>query len=367
MSSDNERALRQRLDSALDTITPAPAPVSTVLRQGRALRTRRQVTVAAGLAVAAAVAVAAPGLVHHLGRQAPISPTRKPVVTVNPIGAGAPRGLIGSGTINGRKWRLIADRPGTNGAAKHGQCFETSGAASGGLACGDLLTSNVAGGVGFDGLGNAYYGVPSANVTRVTVTLYGGTVLVLHPVQAYGQRYFAFAVPPSLAIARIVAYSQQAELSYSIPFHSGIGSVVSLWLRPGQRGLPRAARTIGSGTVDGTTWSEAVHAGPWGYCLTGELNDCFGTQTASLGNRITGYTGKGAKAAFWTTGTATAAVDHIRVALSGGLSIRVRAVQCDGPKFFAFAVPKGHRVVRIDYYSASRHLILSQTARQVYS
>ena len=50
MSTDHEREIRDRLGGALDTIAPPSPPVGAVLRQGRAIRVRRRVAVAAGLA-----------------------------------------------------------------------------------------------------------------------------------------------------------------------------------------------------------------------------------------------------------------------------------------------------------------------------
>jgi len=64
-------------------------------------------------------------------------------------------------------------------------------------------------------------------------------------------------------------------------------------------------------------------------------------------------------------GTAGTAVDHVRVTLSGGQSLRVPAVRPGGPRFFAFAIPKGARLVRVDFYTASRRLVARQLASQL--
>ena len=361
MSSDDERDLGQRLGSALDTITPAPAPVDMVLRKGRARRTRRHITVAAGLAVAVAVGVgvgvAVPGLLHQSSAQPALSPARKLTVTVNPVGAGSPPGLIGSGRINGKKWRLIAMKPGTGGVGKNQQCFPPSGAASGSEACGLLLTSDSTDPVALNSVGSvnlAYFGVLAPDVTGVTVTLPGAAVLVLHPVEAYGQRYVAFAVPHSLPIVKVVAYSHRVDLGSSVPFNSSIGALFATWLRPGQRGLSRGTYRIGSG--------ETVHVGPWGYCLTGEVASCVDTESRSLGNSADLFLSPGPGGADWTVGTATAVVNHVRVHLSGGRILTARAVSCGGPRFYAYVVPKGHKPLRVDYYSLSGQLLASQQA-----
>src|ERR1019366_4200864 len=166
-------------------------------------------------AVVVGIGVAVPALVHEAVYQAPVSPAKKPAVTVNPVGPGSPRGLIGSGRINGKKWRLVVQKPGTAGAGKNQQCFYASGAASG-AGCGPLLTSDSANPMALNSVGQAYFGVLAPDVTGVTVMFADAAVLVLHPVEAYGQRYVAFAVPRSLPIARVSAYSHRTALGSSV-------------------------------------------------------------------------------------------------------------------------------------------------------
>ncbi|HEY4852839.1 MAG TPA: hypothetical protein VII22_18795 [Streptosporangiaceae bacterium] len=360
MTSDDERDLRQRLGSALETITPHPAPVDVVLRKGRARRTRRHIAVAAGLAVAVGIGVAAPSLIQQIARPAPASPARKPTVTVDPVGPNSPRGLIGWGTVDGKRWRMIAQPPGAQGGGKNEQCFQPSGAVAD-LVCGPVPAPlrNGADPASFSSVGangtQVQFGGVAPDVAYINVTLADGRLLVLHPALAYGQREVAFAAPQSLGIARVVAYSRQAELAYSVPFNSGSGAVISAWLRPGQRGLPRGTYKIGSG--------ETVHVGPWGYCLTGVTQLCLGSEWRSLGNVANGRLGVGPGGADRAFGTATAAVDHVRVYLSGGITLTARAVDCGGPRFYAYVVPKGHKALRVAYYSASGHLLASQSAR----
>jgi hypothetical protein len=333
------------------------------------VRARRRIGVAAGLAVAVGIALAGPALVRQVVRQVPLSPGPQ-TATLDAVGPVARHGVIGSGTIDGKSWRLVAQQPGADGVAKD-QCFLAQGAASASQACGPASPS--AGGpgdpVGFaslsDSHGQVLYGPVAPQVTRVTVALGNGTVLVVHPAEAYGQRYAAFAIPLPLAVTRVVAYAGRAELRHAVPFNSASGAVVAVWLRPGQEGLPRSRALIGSGRVDGRAWSETVHVGPWGYCLTGALAYCFDTVSRSLGNRVSGFTGLGPGQTNWVMGTAGAAVDHVRVTLSGGRSLRVPAVRAGGPRFFAFAIPKGARLVRVGYYTAARRLVARQLASQL--
>jgi len=85
----------------------------------------------------------------------------------------------------------------------------------------------------------------------------------------------------------------------------------------------------------------------------------------SLGNRVSAFTGLSPKTTSWVVGTGSADVDHARVTLSGGRTLTVPAVDTGGPRFFAFAIPKGTRLVRVDFYTASRRLVASQSARQI--
>lgn len=280
--------------------------------------------------------------------------------------------MIGSGTIDGKRWQLVAQRPGTDGATGNGQCFLARGAVPSDLACfGATAPSGGSGDpVGFASIGSgpaqALYGPVAPGVTRVTVTLAGGTMLRLRPTEAYRQRYVAFAIPLPLAIIRVVAYSARGEISEAVPFNTAGGDTVGVWLGPGQPGPPRVTRVIGSGTVDGSAWSQSVHAGPWGYCFTGPTGGCFDTVSRSLGNRVGSVTGGGHGSANWAVGTASAAVSYVRALVSGGRSVTARTVDVGGPRFFAFAIPKGFTLVSVGWYASSGHEVASESASQIY-
>ncbi len=106
MSTDHEREIRDRLGGALDTIAPPSPPVGAVLRQGRTIRMRRRVAVAAGLAVVVGLGVALPGLVGHVHAAPPVQPSYR--VTEN-LPRSTPSKLTFSGTINGQPWRFAID------------------------------------------------------------------------------------------------------------------------------------------------------------------------------------------------------------------------------------------------------------------
>jgi len=371
MSVDDERELRRRLGGVLEAVTPPPAPVAATVRRGRLIRARRRVVVAASLAVVAGLAVGVPVLLRHSGIAETESPGH-PSVTVNPAGPVARGGVIGSGTINGKRWQLVAQRPGSDGASKNNQCFLASGAVSE-QAC--YPASSPSGGnadpADFNTIGagpdQVQYGVVAPEVTRLTVTLAAGTVLELRPTEAYGQRYVAFAIPLPLAIERVVAYAGQALIRHAVPFNSAAGDTIATWLGPGQPVPPRVTRMVGSGSADGTSWSQSVHAGPWGYCFTGPVGGCFDTVARSFGNRVGSITGGGSGATNWAFGTASGAVSYVRVTLSGGHRVTARAVDVGGPRFFAFAIPKGQRLVSVGWYTASGHEVASESDAQIFS
>jgi hypothetical protein len=359
MSLGDERQLRQRVGGALETITPPLAPVDAVIRKGKAIRLRRRIGAAAGLAAVAGIGIAVTALLPH--RAQPPAAPGKPVVTVNPAGPHSPRGLISSGTVNGKSWRVIAQKP----DQYHGQkeyCFGSSGAVSA-FECHPPSTPDAADPVNFTILGGGrvqlLYGAVAPRVTRADVLLADGTLLRLHPVAWFGGRYVSFPLPADLPIARIVAYSGNAELRYAIPFHSAAGSTVANWLLPGQHGLPRRSYQIGSGSADGHPWSVTMHVGPWGYCTSGAVANCVDTQATSMGNQLVseasahGSTG-------WDTGSATASVDHVIVTFSDGSTVTVRPAGAGGARFYAFAVPSGISARRVIYYAASGRPITSQ-------
>jgi hypothetical protein len=369
MSVDDERELRRRLGGVLEAVSPSPAPVEATVRRGRLIRLRRQISVAVGLAVVVGVGVGVPGLLRQASRE-PES-AGKPKVTVDQLGPRAAGGVIGSGTINGRRWRLVVQEQGSGRAQASNLCFVATGAVSAGSAC--YPKTSASGGASdpadFNSIGGGrsevLYGDVAAGVTRVTVTLAGGTVLELHPTEAYGQRYVAFAIPLPLVIDRAVAYAERGEISYAIPFSSAGGDTVAAWLAPGQQGPPRVSRVVGSGSTDGKSWSQTVHAGPWGYCFTGVLGGCFDTVDRSFGDRIASYTGLGSRGTNWAFGTASGAVSYVRVSLSGGHSVRARTFDVGGPRFFAFAIPDGERLVSVGFYTASGHEVSSESAARM--
>jgi hypothetical protein len=215
MSIDDERELRLRLDSALEGITPSPAPVPAILRRGRTIRIRRRVGVVAGLAAAVGVALAAPGLVHLIVRQTPeISNEQKWVLSVYPPGPHAAPGLIAWGTINGKRWDISVTS--SSGDVLHvgpwGYCSAITLFGGPSDLCQSARSRVVAGNspsgsVGTPPSGAVIEGYASPSVAYVVGVLSDGRTIRARATDVGGQKFWACAVPRGQLLRRVVFYS----------------------------------------------------------------------------------------------------------------------------------------------------------------
>jgi hypothetical protein len=354
MSTGAEQDIAHRLDQMLGTITPRPAPVEHAMRQGRAIRTRRRMTVAAGLAVAAAVAVAVPAALHAGLLSKPVSRPKHHVVTVHPAGQHS-NGLIAYGTVDGKRWQIRAEKPGTGAASPADQCWVALNLEG----CGNkFATSDPADlQAGSRGPTGAVYGPVAADVTYLRVALAGDEELTLHPVTAFGGRDVAFAAPTAI-VTSVTAYSRAGEIATAIPLHTPDSSLTfATWLRPGRQGLPRATGLIGSGRVAGTAWSVTAYQGPWGRCLI--VRDPKPSSTDCPAGA-----GRGATAISYTAGTpflgiwqVAAPAAHVVITLTNGHSVRVPVVGVGTWRYFAFGLGKGVRPVRWTAYGSDRQAV----------
>lgn len=239
----------------IDDVTPPAAPTAAVKRRGKAIRNRRRIGVATGLAVAIVVAALVPGLLRHSHAGGPISPQHKsPNVTVGIVGRGAPAGLIARGAIDSKPWRITLSWQGNNLCVGTSADVPQAGCGpSDSYAADEPATLIETGG----GAVNAFYGVVAARATRVSIALSDDVVLSLRPVGFDGRWWIGVELPAKLAVTRVVAYSRSGELTYAIPFtvaRSGLPGVVD-WLRPGARARPicpadRVGRERGQALVD---------------------------------------------------------------------------------------------------------------------
>lgn len=346
MTGADERELHNSLDTALMTITPSPAPIDAVMRQGRHLMYRRRISAAGGLAAVAVAAVAVPAALNQQ-TDGP-APTRPAAVTVLRPGPGSPAGLIASGTVGAKRWSARVTRPG---------CVAVTGAGTdcaGSAAPVSPVTFTGAGSGGH----TTEYGPVKPAVTRVTVRLGDGQLLVLHPVRADGLRWVAFPVPAGTEVLRVTAYAGRAELSHAIPFTNPAGPAnlpsVNAWLAPGAAGHPRVTTRLGVGIVE--------YAGPWGRCFTTPVADgssgfCNGGFGSELRNGqpvsvIVAPTASNAPLIYLAT--AGAQVSRVTVSVSDGQLLRPTIIRgADGEKFFTYTVGHGQKALRWTAYGAA--------------
>jgi hypothetical protein len=369
VSIDDQHDLYERLDRAVEAITPRAAPVDGAMRRGRRIRRWRRSAIVAGVAVVvAAGAVAVPSL-RHAASSGPTAP--RYTATVQPPGPHAPPGLIASGTVNGQRWQLVAGQPGAGGAGRGQQIFLASGPAIGAdsvSSSNPVIAPDAAHPVLFlelsCGSTQVQYGAVRADVAYVKVRLGNGIVLTLRPVKVWGIREVAFAVPVGAEIVEATAYSRHGVIATAIPFsYPGTGATFSAWLRPGQPGLSRASGRIASGTAGGHAWSVTAYLGPWGICLEAVTSnqDTTGacvSATSPLGtDRLFRTSGRPQVAG----GTAAAAVARIVAHLPDGTTVQVRPVTIGQQKFFAFRLPAGKRPLTWTAYDSSGKAVGSGT------
>jgi hypothetical protein len=367
VTSPEEQELRHHLDTALMTITPRPAPIDAVMRQGRHVMYRRRISVTAGLAVAAAVLVAAPIWLH----QAKITTTlqaRPPVVTVVLPGHNSPSGLIASGKVGSRTWsaRVMSD--------KNGRPCVLAGSYDCGLFDQPSSLVDTEGGASDNGT-PVLYGPVKPAVTRVTVRLSDGQRLVLHPTKINDSRWIAFPVPQHVGVIRATAYAGRHELRYAIPFNGAADLPPSpptfgVWLKPGAVPHPQATFQVGSGVVDGESWVEKEYSGPWGSCfaLVGAGRQVclagFGSYLFphEVVHPIVESPGDSSGPSLFLSAVAPS-VARVTVTVSGGEVLQPAITVGDsGLKYITYNIGKGHHPLRWTAYDATGHQLGSGNA-----
>ena len=283
-------------------------------------------------------------------------------------------GVIASGTIDGRSWRLDARAPGTHGVSAEQEIVGISGPGWGHVGMYQdvpALHAPSAVPVTFTGiaspLAQAQYGAIRDDVSYVKVRLSDGGVLTVHPVTLFGVRVVGFAIPAAQEITEAIAYSRDGEIAVAIPFNDPGGmAYFGNWLRPGQQAGPRGSRLIGSGTFTAPAplgrqpWSATAYTGPWGVCV----------KAASGGitrvGCVTDTSGPGPRLLFATIGAwqvhcgvATPAVTRIVVRRPDGSSVQVRLVTVGDQKFFAFLVSGAAGTLSWTAYDGSGAVVAS--------
>jgi hypothetical protein len=363
VSVQDERELRQRLGGLLGDLEPRPAPVFAAMRQGRGIKVRRWIAVAAGVVIVAGGAAALPAVLHSAPAvPRPAGPLHYSV-TVRPPGKGAPAGLIASGKQDGYPWAVRITRQGSQlvvgGLGVNGVGGLPSDAPSNGV------TLESAGQSGKGGT-TAFMGVVGPEVTKVVFVLPGGRVYSLTPVSYDRHRYIAIAVPYGVPVVRAATYHGSRELSYAVPFE---GTTFVDWLAPGQPGPARFSQTIGAGVIDGRAWRFSAQYGPWGYCFAVPDGSQCGVPAPRTGIAATalvpmscGYvssTNSGPTANLVATGPA---VRSVTIRLSGGATERLQTVDVRGARLLAFAVPTGQTVTGSTEFGAAGQVVAHDSA-----
>ena len=374
MSIDDD--LHERLEAVFGTVSPRPAPIDDAIRGGRVIKGRRRLALAVGAgAVAVAAAIAVPSVLRHTAAPGPAAP-RQPqyTVTVQAPGPSAQPGLIASGTINGQRWWIIADRPGSDVARPGQQVIIVAGPGVGAIGGANLDISTLGTQAGppgpvplmgftFGTAAQLQIGAVQADVSYVTVRLGNGTVLTLHPVSVYGTRAVAFAVPIKATITEVAAYSRHGEIAYAVPFNwPSQGAWVVSWLRPGQAPPPRISGLIGSGQVHGKAWSATAYLGPWGTCI--ELEGGVGSGGLCVPDlravTAVAVLNQGSTPEI-AGGVAPASAARVVVTQPDGTKVQVRLVAIGGKKGFAFAVRPGAKPLRWVAYNSAGTVIASSS------
>jgi hypothetical protein len=362
MSIHDERELRARLSVLLDSVQPSLPPVTQVVRRGRGIRMRRWISVAAGLAVIVAGAALVPGFLqqHRVSPSAPLHYK----VTVTDLAGKARYGVVGAGTINNKRWRIVVTRSMGDGCAP--QAYVMTCGLQYGIAVGARQVSLNS---GFLNRTQFELGTVGAGVTRVVIWLSNRTELSLYPVKAGGQRWVAVAAPLR-TITRAVSFVRNSQYQYALPYLAGGTADFVTWLRPGEAGLPVANVPVGSGELDGVSWHASVHTGPWGYCVSAPNGStCIPAASPPqlLGNgKLLSlacgplYTSNG-KQTVGSSGVKVVPPDVKDVVLrfADGSRLRLAATAVAGTRVFGYALPARPAVVQTLEYGATGLLLHS--------
>jgi hypothetical protein len=348
MNSD-EHEVRQRVQNALATMTAPPVPASVIKARGRGIRMRRRAALAGVAAVVAALAVAVPGLLRQAppGTGAVVRPAGP--LTISKPGPSAGPGVIGSGTVDGKSWKVwLTGGPDPVAEATGLPATGAVGSRPDGPA---PATFHSAG----SGTRRSLAGPIGPEVAYLTMQLADGTVLSLYPATWHGHDNIGLVMPKNLGIVRSTAYSRHGELAYAIPFPASGFPVVAAWLRPGAPVPAAAEMTVGSATYAHSWWTVEAQIGPWGTCLV---------QTAGTGAVWCAPAGALPPDAVTSvvidpalgvvTGIAGQAVASITLTLADGKTALLPLVSVGSQDFFALSVHDQHVVRWTAYNTAGR-------------
>lgn len=214
-------------------------PVDAVLRQGRAIRTRRRVIGSGALAIAAALSIGVPVAIAGGGGSGVGAASGQKTlygasstggrVTLNPTPFSNGKGHF-SGTVDGKKWSVDFDNK---------NCYYIA------WSCGfadlypwDKYASLTGGGDwGQRTQPDNYTLFLNADVATATITLQDGEVLRSEAVPVANVPVILFALPPGVGVSKVELFDRNgAEIAYSLPFNiAGAGSFAAQWYKPGDK------------------------------------------------------------------------------------------------------------------------------------
>ncbi len=366
MKQAEEAALRRQLHAEIDVADPGPAPVEAVFRRSRALKVRRMVAAAAGVAVIAAAA----GVVATAGQHAPSVPARG-------------GGVFASGVASGKPWQLAAVNlanpgyrclPGVLLDGRTGDLLQRGFMPGFGLGSIAFLALNS----GRPGVGFAFLQL-RPGVRDVRAILGDGTRLRLHPVTVTlcDQRFrLAGFEYPRQGVKRMVARSADGRtLRYApmadyfdpaSPFQTGT------WINVEAATGDAASGEIGSGRVRGMPWHMRVTLGPAGECYTSSTGPASQRGSASVCGPVGPVPVRPSlivlpyatptSVLFWYAGTVSAQTAQARAQLSDGRTITVIPVVVGGRTYIALGTRDQVRLTRLVLYDSQRRVLATVTS-----
>ena len=300
---------------------------------------RSWLRVAAAITVAAAMASACQG--------SAVQPPKPPKLTVARLGQSASGGVIASGTINGKPWRVrltLADQQSCD--PKPGWAFDCL------MTVGDVVkhwqSERPTEPAKIFTFSPALFGPVRPGVTRVSMRLSDGAVVELHPVAAFGHRWIGIALPAALTPVEAIAYAGSKELGHAVPY-AGPGPGVTpdieflSWLSPGVTGPVRRTQRVRGGGQD-----LVLRSGPWGNVLAGQS----GNWSFPLDYRTSGVLEGGGGLPQTVPVAFPSPARYLKLVFANGMTRRVHLVLGAGLGFALVRIPARPAVRGWDVYSA---------------
>jgi hypothetical protein len=356
VSIQDERALRDQLTSVLDDVEARPAPVGAAIKTGKAIRVRRRLAVAGGLAAIVIAGALVPG---HLRLSAANPPADgRFQVSVHAPGKHDPASLIAFGTVNGRNWRAIATGPlrrlsvNFNGFPLLGGPLPKAPGAT--ARTGITAFNGVGSGTG-DHAEQALVSEVSPSITLITMRLANGAVLNLRPVTYDGTPIIALVLPEGLRVVDASAYSRKGAVAYAIPFYYRGQNTFYTWLRPSQAPTPVVSAALPVALDSGRRWTASVHIGPWGKCVVvldhSGFNQGCGpiSPTRKLADFDMGLGGGP------VVGVTSPDVAFFEMTMADGSTVRVPVVHIGDTGYYAVASQTNPKVISWAAYDQGGH------------